>query len=152
MYSAFFGEIFVSLFFNQILTSCALLDYSSSSQFVSDQDVNSLSNTLVDESHISSPVQVCASSGSVEEVCCEVPTRLFPPVHNTIQHDVLMTDCKQEMTDVPSFEYELVDSNQGITSGFTDCIENESNENNSRMSVSMENSSLNDNVVDSKVW
>jgi len=116
----------------------------------------------------------------VEEVCCEVPTRLSPPVHNTTQHDVLMTDCKQELTDmssleyeiyenvddvlmtdckqeikhadVPSFKYELVDSNQGITSGFTDCIENESKENKSRMSVSMENSSMNENVVDSKVW
>jgi len=105
---------------------------------------------MADRSLISSSVQVCANSGSVKEVCCEVPTRLSPPVHNTTQLDV-MTDCKQEMTDVPSFECELSDSNQGITSGFTECIQSGSNEYNSLVSVKLENTSLYENVEDLQV-
>jgi len=101
------------LYFNQTITYFFWnsLTYSWS---VSELDANILDKEMADESLINSSKQVCASSGSVEEV----PTDLSRPVHNTNQQGMLISDCEQVIKDVPSFECYLLftDSTQGISS------------------------------------
>jgi len=98
-----------------------------------EQDANILDTKMADESRINSSEQVCASSGSVEEV----PTGLSPPVHNTNQHDIL--------------KLLLTDSKQDITPESPDCIESESIDYNPQMSVKLANASLSEYAGDRKV-